>query len=199
MSDNSELKGLLDYVVSLMRDGKVKPDSEKFDRLSELTTPWKILELISENERNAKNAKEWEEASLHWMNERDQLKAENEALKGPHDWLAEDLIKELVDNAQAFQENACEEGGDPFVIVLLAAASRIRRQEASLHQLKTEKESLRKDAERYRKIRQGAIHDEVDAGIYILDQRGEKYQECAVMISEDDLDNAIDSAMSKEP
>lgn len=71
------------------------------------------------------------------------LIAENEALKGPHDWLAEDLIKELVDNAQSFQENSCEEGEDPFVIVLLAAASRIRRQEANLDQLKAENEALR--------------------------------------------------------
>lgn len=70
------------------------------------------------------------------------LIAESEALKGPHDWLAEDLIKELVDNAQSFQENSCEEGEDPFVIVLLAAASRIRRQEANLDQLKTENKRL---------------------------------------------------------
>lgn len=33
--------------------------------------------LMAEAERNAKNAAEWEAASLHWMAERDQLKAEN--------------------------------------------------------------------------------------------------------------------------
>lgn len=71
-----------------------------------------------------------------------ELIAEINALKGPHDWLAEDLIKELVDNAQAIQENADDGGEDPFVIVLLAAAQRIRRQEANLDQLKTENKRL---------------------------------------------------------
>lgn len=78
------------------------------------------------------------------------LIAENEALKGPHDWLAEDLIKELVDNAQSFQENSGEAGEDPFVIVLLAAASRIRRQEVCIDRLRSENEALRKDSESYR-------------------------------------------------
>ena len=73
------------------------------------------------------------------------LIAENEALKGPHDWLAEDLIKELVDNAQAIQENADDGEDDPFVIVLLASASRIRRQEAKIDQLKADNERLRAD------------------------------------------------------
>jgi len=41
-----------------------------------------IDRLTAENERNAKNAKEWEEASLHWMAERDQFKSEIERLKG---------------------------------------------------------------------------------------------------------------------
>ncbi|WP_070415339.1 hypothetical protein [Pseudomonas lundensis] len=71
------------------------------------------------------------------------LIAENEALKGPHDWLAEDLIKELVDNAQAIQENADDGEDDPFVIVLLASASRIRRQEANIDKLRAENERLK--------------------------------------------------------
>lgn len=75
------------------------------------------------------------------------LIAENKALKGSHDWLVEDLIKELVDNAQSFQENACEEGEDPFVVVLLAAASRIRRQEGNIDKLKAENEQLAKTAD----------------------------------------------------
>ncbi|SDT97879.1 hypothetical protein [Pseudomonas yamanorum] len=70
------------------------------------------------------------------------LIAENNALKGPHDWLAEDLIKELVDNAQALQENSDHGDSDPFAVVLLAAASRIRRQEANLDHLKTENKRL---------------------------------------------------------
>lgn len=86
------------------------------------------------------------------------LIAEIEALKGPHDWLAEDLIKELVDNAQSFQENACEEGEDPFVVVLLAAASRIRRQEANIDQLKAGFKNFHRSlCERF-----GYFHDEAD-------------------------------------
>ncbi len=75
------------------------------------------------------------------------LIAENERLKGPHDWLAEDLIKELVDNAQAIQENADDGEDDPFVIVLLASASRIRRQEANIDKLRAENERLAKTAD----------------------------------------------------
>ncbi|WP_426103161.1 hypothetical protein [Pseudomonas sp. PSPC3-3] len=75
------------------------------------------------------------------------LIAENESLKGPHDWLAEDLIKELVDNAQAIQENADDGEDDPFVIVLLASASRIRRQEANIDKLRAENEQLAKTAD----------------------------------------------------
>ncbi|SEC25794.1 hypothetical protein SAMN05216178_4004 [Pseudomonas saponiphila] len=71
-----------------------------------------------------------------------EMVAEIESLRGPHDWLAEDLIKELGDNAQAFQENSDHGDNDPFAIVLLAAASRIRRQEASIAQLKAENERL---------------------------------------------------------
>lgn len=86
------------------------------------------------------------------------LIAEIEALKGPHDWLAEDLIKELVDKAQSFQENACEEGEDPFVVVLLAAASRIRRQEVNIHRIKASFKNFHRSlCERF-----GYFHDEAD-------------------------------------
>jgi len=80
------------------------------------------------------------------------LIAENEALKGPHDWLAEDLIKELVDNAQAIQENADDGEEDPFVIVLLASASRIRRQEANIDQLRAENAGLKTGYEAYERV-----------------------------------------------
>ncbi|GAA0258924.1 hypothetical protein [Pseudomonas rhodesiae] len=80
------------------------------------------------------------------------LIAENQALKGPHDWLAEDLIKELVDNAQAIQENADDGEDDPFVIVLLASASRIRRQEVNIDQLRAEVAGLRTGYEAYERV-----------------------------------------------
>ena len=80
------------------------------------------------------------------------LIAENKRLKGPHDWLAEDLIKELVDNAQAIQENADDGEENPFVIVLLASASRIRRQEANIDQLRAEVSGLRTGYEAYEQV-----------------------------------------------
>ena len=86
------------------------------------------------------------------------LIAENEALKGPHDWLAEDLIKELVDNAQAIQENADDGEDDPFVIVLLASASRIRRQEANIDKLRAENERLKAESE--------ALRDDIEQNQY---------------------------------
>lgn len=44
--------------------------------------PKTVLELIAENELNAKNSKEWEEASLYWMAEFDKIKAELECARG---------------------------------------------------------------------------------------------------------------------
>ena len=83
------------------------------------------------------------------------LIAESEALKGPHDWLAEDLIKELVDNAQSFQDNSDHGESDPFAIVLLAAASRIRRQEVSIDRLKAEIAGLKTGYEAYEQVNAG--------------------------------------------
>ena len=83
------------------------------------------------------------------------LIAENEALKGPHDWLAEDLIKELVDNAQSFQDNSDHGDSDPFAIVLLAAASRIRRQEVSIERFRAENAGLKTGYEAYEQVHAG--------------------------------------------
>ena len=83
------------------------------------------------------------------------LIAENESLKGPHDWLAEDLIKELVDNAQSFQDNSDHGDSDPFAIVLLAAASRIRRQEVSIERFRAENAGLKTGYEAYEQVHAG--------------------------------------------
>ncbi|WP_338134996.1 hypothetical protein [Pseudomonas lundensis] len=83
------------------------------------------------------------------------LIAENEALNGPHDWLAEDLIKELVDNAQSFQDNSDHGESDPFAIVLLAAASRIRRQEVSIERYRAENAGLKTGYEAYEQVNAG--------------------------------------------
>ena len=83
------------------------------------------------------------------------LIAENESLKGPHDWLAEDLIKELVDNAQSFQDNSDHGDSDPFAIVLLAAASRIRRQEVSIERFRAENAGLKTGYEAYEQVNAG--------------------------------------------
>ena len=121
--------------------------------------PAAVLALIAENEQLAKTADCWDRLNVQnkalsdsFRLERDQLKAENDALKGPHDWLAEDLIKELVDNAQAIQENADDGEEDSFVIVLLASASRIRRQEANIDQLRAEVAGLKTGYEAYERV-----------------------------------------------
>ena len=113
MTDNTELKQAAQRIIEVQTSQDV-PIGILFDEFEALASPEAILVLI----------------------------AENQALKGPHDWLAEDLIKELVDNAASFQENSDEGESDPFAIVLLAAASRIRRQEANIVQLKSENEAL---------------------------------------------------------
>jgi hypothetical protein len=56
--------------------------------------PATVLTLLAENERNTKNAAEWEAASLHWMEERDQLKAKLAELES---------IGELINS----QDNRC--------------------------------------------------------------------------------------------
>ena len=114
MTDYTELKRLATRIVEVQTSQDV-PISKLFDDFGAEASPETVLALIDENE----------------------------ALKGPHDWLAEDLIKELVDNAQAIQENADDGEDDPFVIVLLASASRIRRQEANIDKLRAENERLK--------------------------------------------------------
>ena len=121
MSDYAKLKELAEAANAVAGDVSVEmtlasdpgPNQEEIDAVTafmDMATPAAVLALI----------------------------AENEALKGPHDWLAEDLIKELVNNAQAIQENSDDGEEDPFVVVLLAAASRIRRQEANIGKLRSE-------------------------------------------------------------
>ncbi|MFG5862734.1 hypothetical protein [Metapseudomonas sp. CR1201] len=64
------------------------------------------------------------------------LIAENERLRElPQDWLAADLVKQLVDNAQAFAEGADDGEDNEFLVVLLASAERLKRQEAKLDEL----------------------------------------------------------------
>ena len=115
MTDNTDLKRLAQRVIDIEALDGGEPIGEAWGEFEAAATPAAVLALI----------------------------AENEALKGPHDWLAEDLIKELVDNAQAIQENADDGEDDPFVIVLLASASRIRRQEANIDKLRAENERLK--------------------------------------------------------
>jgi len=59
--------------------------------------------------------------------------------------------------------------------------------------LKAENESLRKDAERYRRIRLGYL---LDGEIYMLDRRGCMYEEEACLLEGEELDSAIDAAIS---
>ena len=150
MTDYTELKRLVDRVLT---DRRFCGD-ENHKALAD-----GVRALIAENERIQEaheqictNYNQVSYASEERGKQIDQLKAENDALKGPHDWLAEDLIKELVDNAQAIQENADDGEEDSFVIVLLASASRIRRQEANIEQLRAEVAGLRTGYEAYERV-----------------------------------------------
>ena len=130
MTDNTDLKRLAQRVIDIEALDGGEPIGEAWGEFEAAATPAAVLALI----------------------------AENEALKGPHDWLAEDLIKELVDNAQAIQENADDGEDDPFVIVLLASASRIRRQEANIDKLRAENERLKAESE--------ALRDDIEQNQY---------------------------------
>lgn len=74
--------------------------------------------------------------------------AENMQLRGevkrlnslPQDWLAADLVKHLVDKAQALKGGA-DGQMDDFAIVLLASAERLQRQEAVIDHLRAELDS----------------------------------------------------------
>lgn len=79
MMDTTELKRSAE--AALQPEVRPMGRSLKMASFYSLATPAAVLELIDENTRNAKNAAEWEAASLHWMAERDQLKAENAALR----------------------------------------------------------------------------------------------------------------------
>ncbi|QLG96677.1 ead/Ea22-like family protein (plasmid) [Pseudomonas yamanorum] len=72
-----------------------------------------------------------------------------DALEGPHDDLAEDLIKQLVDHAQTLPALPDGEMGE-FTIVCLASAGRIRRQEVKVGQLQAEIGTLTGAAESIR-------------------------------------------------
>ena len=65
MRDYSEVKKAAENAIGPGADGS---DLNAFSAYAE-----EVLELIADNERNSKNASEWEAASLHWMAERDRL------------------------------------------------------------------------------------------------------------------------------
>lgn len=147
MTDNTELKRAAERIVEVQTSQDV-PVGILFDEFEALASPEAILALI----------------------------AENEALKGPHDWLAEDLIKELVDNAASFQENSDEGESDPFAIVLLAAASRIRRQEANIVQLKAENEALLAALKGMTSM-YGYCWDIVDGGLLCMQDNVQRFED----------------------
>ena len=59
---------------------------------------------------------------------------------------------------------------------------------ASIQSLQAELEAARKNAERYRWLRSGG-----NDGVYVWDQRGEKFQECGSLLAGEALDAAIDA------
>lgn len=96
--DGDELGVLVGEFEFIARDGYSRTAPTE---LAELQAT--ITRLKAENERNAKNAKEWEEASLHWMTERDQFKAEIERLKGGQGEPVAEVVSKFGD-PEAFGE-----------------------------------------------------------------------------------------------
>lgn len=68
MSEYAELKRL---VSELIGGDNLEIRDERYLMSPEFGI--QLEALIADNERNAKNASEWEAASLHWMAERDRL------------------------------------------------------------------------------------------------------------------------------
>lgn len=96
-------------------------DAPKVAQYYAAANPVAVLALLAENDRNAKNAAEWEAASLHWMAERDQLKAklaELEArviLKDVGIDHRDALIREVLDAFKLEPDGSCINPGRDFI------------------------------------------------------------------------------------
>lgn len=90
MSDREELRGLLEYAISYRKDRSTSASVEKFCRLTELTTPEKILELARESESLREilaATRDYRDAAQYQLNE---AKKELESLRKDADrfkWL----------------------------------------------------------------------------------------------------------------
>ncbi len=166
MKDMQKLKGAIEYILS--QESKQYLDSgDDFDVAHAVydaeVTPTAVLELIAENEALSKLPTAWTEVyeqsaeldvlrdeQLAWLNERDNLRAENAGLKTGY---------------EAYEQVNAE--------------------------LRGEVEKLRKDAERYRWLRESCVRD--------WDVR---YENMEIFVKTphhdcDGLDVCIDAAMSK--
>jgi hypothetical protein len=126
-----------------------------------------VLDLIAENERNAKNATEWEAASLHWMAERDQLKAELDSVE-PYFEDVERLCKVLgylgVSTPEGGEEKATRWLSLVRTMIRTAETSKLLRQDAEkiaeYDQLRAENAGLRTGYEAYERVN-ADLKDEV--------------------------------------
>lgn len=74
-----------------------------------------VLALIAENDHLAMCARQWEEAALQWGAERDQLKAENEALRDDIEQNQYDANAWRNGEESVWIEVFNSEGDDPFI------------------------------------------------------------------------------------
>lgn len=77
--------------------------------------PGRVLALITENEHLAMCARQWEEAAMQWGAERDQLKAENEALRDDIEQNRYDANAWRNGEESVWIEVFNSEGDDPFI------------------------------------------------------------------------------------
>ena len=102
MGDYEELKELLEYAVSYGKNKETKPDVAKFCRLTALTTPAKILELLSELKDFQWGASVEAEAGDEARAEVARLKSELECARGDIR-TAQGIIERLQKDADRYR------------------------------------------------------------------------------------------------
>ena len=155
MSDYSELKRVAEAVLAMnypwehtVRDGRLGKTSTEYARLAH---PSNVLALIAEIEQGEMHLRAFGSVAETAIAERDQLKAENAGLKTGYE-AYEQVNAELKAEVEGLR---AQHGRDSAELRSLSQARDDARKERD--QLKADNEELRKDAERYRWLRQYTV------------------------------------------